>query len=72
MIRINEQYLDRFKHFKLSYNYMVTPGVWLSFDDKTLEYIGIEMFYLPDFKKVESEADNMIKDLLSKGILEIF
>lgn len=71
MIRINNQYIDRFKHFKRSYNYMLAPGLWLSFDDETLEYLGIEMFYLADFKKVEPKAHNKINELLSKDILEL-
>lgn len=72
MIRINKQYIDRFKHFKKSYNYMLGPGLWLSFDEDTLEYIGIEMFYLADYKKVEPEAHDLLNTLIAKDILEIY
>lgn len=71
MIRINKQYIDRFKYFGNSYNYNLAPGLWLIFDKNTLEYIGIDMFYLADYKKVEPEADKLINSLLAKDILEI-
>ena len=71
MIRINKDYTHLFKFFGNAYNYNIKPGIWLSFDKDTLEYIGIEMFYLASFKEINVLGESKINDLISKGILEV-
>lgn len=69
-IRINNCYLDK---FKLSYNeylYYIDRGLFLAFDKDTLEYKGLELFFLKDPKNTESKALEKINRLLSLGILE--
>lgn len=71
MIRINKQYLYRFKKSRCEYLYPLSRGSYLAFDSDSLEYIGIELFYLPrDPGKPEREAYILLTDLLSKNILE--
>lgn len=70
MIIINKNHLSLFKKLKREYLYYVQNGVYLAFDLNTLEYIGVEMFYLaPD--KIYSVCDDKINQLLSLDILEI-
>lgn len=70
MILINKAYLDRFKKIHCEYLYSVTKGIYLAFD-LDLEYIGIEMFYLPyNHIEVEKQCESVLNELLSKGILE--
>lgn len=71
MVRINKQHINRFKYFGRAYNYNLSPGLWLSFDKDTLEYIGVECFYLADINKLEVAAENKINELLSKDLLEL-
>lgn len=70
MIYINKAYLDRFKKIHCEYLYSVTKGIYLAFD-LDLQYIGIEMFYLPyNQKEIDKQCNITLNDLLSKGILE--
>lgn len=70
MIWINKAYLDRFKKIHCEYLYSVTKGIYLAFD-LDLNYIGIEMFYLPYNQiEVEKQCESVLNELLSKGILE--
>lgn len=51
--------------------FYISPGLLLSFDKETLEYLGPITFsnrYSPIFK----EIDDTINNLISKGILEVF
>lgn len=72
MIIINKEYL---RHFYLSgktYLYLVHKGIYLSFDKDTLEYKGVELYYIPfDFKSYQKACDDTLNRLISKGILEI-
>lgn len=70
MIIINKNYLDRFIKSRIEYLYPVNKGVYLAFDKKSLEYIGLEMFILYS-NNIEKEKDNKLNELLSKGILEV-
>ena len=46
-------------------------GIFLAFDSKTREYIGLEMFYLPKNQAyIDRAADNLINELLRNGVLE--
>lgn len=69
MILINTNHIDKFKKFNREYMYMVSRGIYLAFDLETLEYIGIEMFYLADPKKYNPLVDNKLNELISKDIL---
>ena len=72
MIVINNAYLDRFYKTKSEYLYMVNRGIYLGFDKDTLEYKGLELFYIPfDYKSYEKDALNTLNLLISKGICEI-
>lgn len=72
MIRINNQYLNRFKKNNCEYLYMITKGIYLAFDIESLEYIGIEMFYLPNNPKlIDKVCDMKLNELISKDILMI-
>lgn len=71
MIYINKGYLHLFKKLHCEYMYSVSKGVYLAFDKDNLEYIGIELFYLPhNPKEVDKQCDIKLNELLSKGILE--
>ena len=72
MIIINRGYLNRFYKTKTSYLYMVNRGIYLSFNIDTLEYTGIELFYLPfDYKSYQKDCDYTLNQLISKGICEV-
>lgn len=71
MIKINQSYLHRFKLSRGVYMFYISPGLLLSFDKETLEYLGPITFsnrYSPIFK----EIDDTLNNLISKGILEVF
>lgn len=70
MIQINNTQLHRFKKTHCEYLYMVSKGIYLAFDIESLEYIGIEMFYLPhDPNIIDKQCDNKLNELISKDIL---
>lgn len=70
MIQINTNYINRFKKTHCEYLYMVSRGIYLAFDINTLEYIGIELFYLPKNPKIiDKECDTKLNELISKDIL---
>lgn len=71
MIKINKNYIDRFKLYNHEYLYQMSKGIYLAFEDYSFEYIGIEMFYLADPKKTHELEDKTLNDLLQKGILEM-
>ena len=72
MIRINKNQINRFKRNNCEYLYYVSKGLFLAFDLNTLEYIGIEVYYLPaNYDKVSFKCEEKLNDLLSKDILEI-
>lgn len=72
MIQINKNQLHRFKKLNCEYLYMVSKGIYLAFDIESLEYIGIEMFYLPKNPKiVDKLCDIKINELISKDILMV-
>ena len=48
-MKINRNYIERFIKTKTGYYYPLSRGLYLSFD-KDGYYIGIEMFYFPQFK----------------------
>jgi hypothetical protein len=70
MIKINPNQLHRFKKTRCEYWYMVSKGIYLAFDIDSLEYIGIELFYLPhDPKLIDKVCNDKLNDLISKDIL---
>ena len=72
MILINKNHLDRFKYFRNTYNYLVAPGVWLTFDTPGLDFIGINYFYLPrNNKELENKCHETIERLLATDILYV-
>lgn len=72
MIKINNTQLHRFKKTHCEYLYMVARGIYLAFDIKSLEYIGIEMFYLPKNQRVvDKVCDTKLNELISKDILMV-
>lgn len=70
LILINKNHLNLFKKLKREYIYYVQNGIFLAFDIDTLEYVGVEMFYLVS-DKVLSECDEKVKQLLALDILEL-
>ena len=70
MILINKNYLNLFKKLNREYIYPVKHGIYLAFDIDTLEYLGIEMFYLPP-NNVSKVCDDKLKLLLSLDIVEM-
>lgn len=71
MIRINQNQINRFKLTHCEYLYYVSRGCFLAFDKDSLEYIGIELFYLPsDYNLVSKKCEDKIQYLLSRDILE--
>ena len=70
MYKINHQYLDRFSKRRYEYLYPVTKGIYIAFDSESLEYIGIELFYLPYTNSYEKQANALLNNLFTKGILE--
>ena len=72
MIKINNCYTEYFKIFSNSYNYNVKPGVWLTFDRHTLEYIGVNVFYtVANFNSLNKECEDKLNELIAKGLLEV-
>ncbi len=71
MIRINKNYIDKFYKNRLEYLYPLSKGLYLAFDSETLEYIGIEEFYLADPKKVNKMESDLLELLVSRDILEV-
>ena len=70
MIQINNTQLHRFKKTRCEYLYMVSKGIYLAFDIESLEYIGIEMFYLPKNPKlIDKVCDMKLNELIYKDIL---
>lgn len=69
MIKINELHLEKFIKARCEYLYPISNGIYLAFDEDTLEYIGIELFYLPRTMSYEKQADNLLNRLIGKDIL---
>lgn len=67
-MRINNNYLDKFIKGKKYYMYPIKKGIFLCFDIKTLEYIDVEMYYLPSYG-VEKLANQKLEELYSKSYL---
>lgn len=69
-MKINKSYLHLFKKVRSEYLYKVINGVYLAFDTYSLEYIGIELFYLPkDIEFVNKKADKLLDILIYDEIL---
>lgn len=71
MIKINNSYIDRFKLVRGTYMYYISPGLFLSFDKETLEYLEVVVFssrYAP----IEREIENTLNKLIARGILEVY
>lgn len=72
MIKINVGYINQFKEFSNAYNYNVCPGVWLTFDRHTYEFIGVNVFYtVSNFPALNVKCEEKLKELISKGLLEV-
>lgn len=69
MYRISPIHLDKFTKRRYEYLYPVSKGIYLAFNTDDLEYIGIELFYLPRHN-YEKQANELLSDLFIKGILE--
>lgn len=67
-MRINKNYLHRFKKFSYGYMFMVKRGVFLLFDKDTLEYKGI--FTMFNYKE-DKDLDNTINRLIALDYLEV-
>ena len=70
MYRINQLHIDKFIKSRCEYLYPISKGIYLAFHNDDLEYIGIELFYIPKTKKYEKQADKVISDLLAKDLIE--
>ena len=72
MIIINNNHIHRFKKTHCEDLYMVSRGIYLAFDIKSLEYIGIEMMYSPhNYISVNKVCDTKLNELISKYILMV-
>lgn len=71
MIRINREYISRFKFYRYEYLYPISKGIWLAFDKDTLEYIGVELFYQPKTTYYLKQSDELVETLINKNILEM-
>ena len=60
LIVINKNYLNLFKKLKREFIYPVKQGIYLAFDMDTLEYLGVEMFYLAP-NNVSKVCDDKLK-----------
>lgn len=73
MIRINQNYINRFKRNNLEYLYYVNRGVFLAFDINDYTYIGIEVYYTPkNYNLINKECERKLSYLLGKEILEYY
>lgn len=74
MIVVNKQYIERFiiKKIRGDYYllYQISKGVYLLFDEN-LEYIGINIYSKGDISYYLKLAESVIKELISKNILDI-
>ena len=69
-MKINKSYLHLFKRGYNEYLYKVSNGVYLAFDKNTLDYIGIELFYLPkDIEYINKKADRLLDILIYDEIV---
>lgn len=67
-MRINKNYLSRFKKYKYGYMYMVKSGLFLLFDLDTLEYKEVVSMYSLYKQK---DVDIAINRLISLDYLEV-
>lgn len=73
MLRINQAYIDRFKRNGKNLFYLVSPGVYLSFDGDTLDYVGVEFYFTPGLNsKINYKAEKKLVELISKGLVEYY
>ena len=73
MIRINYSYLDRFKKTKGYYTYTVINGVYLIFDENTLDYVGVDVVFTPNnYNRLNYKCEEKLVDLISKGLVEYY
>ena len=73
MIRINEQYIDRFARFwKGHLLYRISSCCYLMFDEDTREYQGVHTFagVYYDSTWIQKKCDETLNELLTRGILE--
>ena len=69
-MKINKSYLHLFKKVRSEYLYKVVNGIYLAFDIKSLEYIGLEMYYLPkDIEYIENKAHKLLNILMYNEII---
>lgn len=61
-MKLNSNYLNRFKYMGHHYYFMVSNGIFLTFDTDTLEYTGINTIYnISDKTLVEKETEGLSK-----------
>lgn len=51
--------------------FYISPGLFLSFDKETLEYLE-PVTYFNRYKPIDKEIDDTLNNLIIKGILEVF
>lgn len=67
-MKINKNYLHRFKKYSYGYMFMIKRGVFLLFDKDTLEYKGI--FTMFNYKE-DKDLENTINRLIALDYLEV-
>lgn len=67
-MRINKIHLDKFRKTKYDYYFMIKRGVFIVFDNETLEYKGILTKYP---YKEDKEFESVINRLIALDYLEI-
>lgn len=71
MIKINKAYINQFISAHHEYLYPIARGIYLAFNDESLEFIGIEEFYLADPKKYYPLAADKLNYLIARNVLEV-
>lgn len=67
-MKINKLYLNMFKKSPLGYIYPVRKGIYIIFDEETLEYKGVYAIH-PYFKN--KEVDDLLDRLAYLDYLEV-
>ena len=67
-MKINKNYIHKFKKFSYGYLFMIKTGVFLLFDKNTLEYKGVFNF-IP--YKEDKELEEKINKLIALDYLEV-
>lgn len=66
-MKLNRVYLDRFKTMGHHYYFLVSKGIFLTFDSETLEYSGLYSIYNISDKTLVKEETKGLEKLYRLG-----